>query len=75
MEKIFIIRWFGPFQLEQVRDWEKLQKNTFNLYLISGKNKNSKKVSDVMSQSFLENYMELNNYNRIIIDALANELI
>ena len=39
------------------------------------KNKNSKKVSDVMSQSFLENYMKLNNYNRIIIDALANQPI
>lgn len=42
MEKIFIIRWFGPFQFDQVRDWEILQKNTFNLYLIGGKKKNSK---------------------------------
>lgn len=39
------------------------------------KNTKSKTVSDVMSQSFIENYMKLNNYNRIIVDALANELI
>ena len=38
-------------------------------------NTDSKKISDVMSQSFLENYMKLNNYNRIIIEALAQELI
>ena len=42
MEKVFIVRWFGPFQFDQVRDWEILQKNTFNLYLIGGKKKNSK---------------------------------
>lgn len=39
------------------------------------KNTDSKKVSDVMSQSFLENYMKLNNYNRIVVDSLASELI
>lgn len=39
------------------------------------KNTDSKKVSDVMSQSFLENYMKLNNYNRIIVEALTQELV
>ena len=39
------------------------------------KNTNSKKVSDVVSQSFLDNYMKLNNYNRIILEALASELV
>lgn len=39
------------------------------------KNTDSKKVSDVMSQSFLENYMKLNSYNRIIVEALTQELV
>lgn len=42
MEKVFIVRWYGPFLREEVRDWEISQKATFNLYLISGKRKNAK---------------------------------
>lgn len=42
MEKVFVVRWYGPFQVEQVRAWEISQKTTFNLYLISGKKKNLK---------------------------------
>ena len=37
MEKVYILRWYGPFQPEQLREWEISQKATFNLYLISGK--------------------------------------
>ena len=43
MEKVFILRWYGPFLFEQLRTWEISQKNTFNLYLIGGKKKYSKK--------------------------------
>lgn len=43
MEKVYILRWYGPFQPEQLREWEISQKATFNLYLISGKKKYSKK--------------------------------
>ncbi len=43
MEKVFVLRWYGPFQLEQIRNWEISQKAIFNLYLISGKRKYSKK--------------------------------
>lgn len=43
MEKVFILRWYGPLQPEQLRDWEISQKNRFNLYMISGKKKYSKK--------------------------------
>lgn len=43
MKKAFILRWYGPFQSEQLRDWEVTQKVIFNLYLISGKMKYSKK--------------------------------
>ena len=39
------------------------------------KSTDSKKVSDLISYSFLENYMQLNNYNRIVLEALANELV
>ena len=39
------------------------------------KNKDAKKVSDVVSQSFLENYIKINNYHRIVLEALANELL
>ena len=39
MEKVYILRWYGPFQPEQLREWEISQKATFNLYLISGKRK------------------------------------
>lgn len=39
------------------------------------KNNDSKNVSDLISFSFLENYMKLNNYNRIVLEALANELV
>lgn len=37
MEKVFVIRWYGPLQRHQVREWEKNQKTSFNLYLIGGK--------------------------------------
>lgn len=43
MEKVYILRWYGPFQPEQLRKWEISQKVTFNLYLISDKKKYSKK--------------------------------
>ena len=43
MEKVFILRWYGPFLFEQLRTWEISQKNTFNLYLIGGKKNYSKK--------------------------------
>lgn len=43
MEKVFILRWYSPFLFEQLRTWEISQKNTFNLYLIGGKKKYSKK--------------------------------
>ena len=39
------------------------------------KNNDSKNVSDLISFSFLENYMKLNNYNRLVLEALANELV
>ena len=39
------------------------------------KNNESKNVSDLISFSFLENYMKLNNYNRLVLEALANELV
>lgn len=37
MEKVFVVRWYGPLQRQQVRDWELSQKSSFNLYLIGGK--------------------------------------
>lgn len=37
MEKIFVIRWYGPLQRQEVRNWEMCQKTSFNLYLIGGK--------------------------------------
>ena len=37
MEKVFILRWYGPFLFEQLRTWEISQKNTFNLYQYFGK--------------------------------------
>lgn len=43
MKKFFILKWYGPFQPEEVQDWESSQKTTFNLYLIGGKKKYSKK--------------------------------
>lgn len=42
MKNVFILRWYGPFQAEQIRGWEISQQNKFNLYLISGKKKLSK---------------------------------
>ena len=36
---------------------------------------NSKTINDLMSQSFVENYLKLNNYNRIVLEALAAELV
>lgn len=42
MEKILVIRWYGPLQQEDVKEWEKTQNVTFNLYLIGGKKKNAK---------------------------------
>lgn len=32
-------------------------------------------LSDLVSQSFLENYLKLNNYNKIVINALTSELV
>lgn len=36
---------------------------------------NSKTLNDLMSQSFVENYLKLNNYNRVVLEALAAELV
>jgi len=44
MEKVFIIRWYGPLQRQYVRDWEKTKKIKFNLYLIGGKVSPKKKI-------------------------------
>lgn len=41
MEKVFIVRWFGPLQPDDVREWEIRQNASFNLYLIGGKKKHS----------------------------------
>ena len=30
---------------------------------------------DLVSQSFLENYLKLNNYNKIVVNALTSELV
>lgn len=38
-------------------------------------NTNSKTLNDLMSQSFVENYLKLNNYNRVVLEALAAELV
>lgn len=32
-------------------------------------------LSDLVSQSFLENYLKLNNYNKTVVNALTNELV
>lgn len=32
-------------------------------------------LSDLVSQSFLENYLKLNNYNKIVVNALTSELV
>lgn len=37
MEKVFIIRWYGPLQRQEVRDYEKSLKSVFNFYMIGGK--------------------------------------
>ena len=36
---------------------------------------NSKTLNDLMSQTFVENYLKLNNYNRVVLEALAAELV
>lgn len=36
---------------------------------------NSKTLNDLMSRSFVENYLKLNNYNRVVLEALAAELV
>ena len=36
---------------------------------------NSKTLNDLMSQSFVENYLKFNNYNRVVLEALAAELV
>lgn len=37
MDKTFLIRWFGPFfDREDERNWEREQKEKFNLYMICG---------------------------------------
>lgn len=38
-------------------------------------NTNSKTLNDLMSQTFIENYLKLNNYNRVVLEALAAELV
>ena len=32
-------------------------------------------LSDLVSQSFVENYLKLNNYNKTVVNALTNELV
>lgn len=32
-------------------------------------------LSELVSQSFLENYLKLNNYNKIVVNALTSELV
>ena len=32
-------------------------------------------LSNLVSQSFLENYLKLNNYNKIVVNALTSELV
>lgn len=44
MEKVFVIRWYGPLQRQEVRSWEICQKASFNLYLIGGKVSSKKKT-------------------------------
>lgn len=44
MENAFVIRWYGPFPQEEVREWEIAHRDRarFNLYLIGGKKKYAK---------------------------------
>lgn len=42
MKNAFVIRWYGPFPQEEVREWEIAHRDIFNLYLISGKKKYAK---------------------------------
>jgi len=77
MENVLVTRWYGPLLQDDVKEWEKTQDATFNLYLIGGKKKNAKtKIHYYIGKAerkMLSN--RLNDRNHHIIDfSRVNEI-
>ena len=54
-DKVYLIKWVGPFSYEELYNWEKdwLENNNenFNLYLLQGKRKYARKFSYYCGQT------------------------
>lgn len=70
MDKTFLIRWFGPFfDREDERNWEREQKEKFNLYMICGQKKYAKSMEHYyIGQTIRDVYKRFSDRNHHIND-------
>lgn len=62
-DKVYLMKWVGPFSYEELHDWEKKQvednNENFNLYLLQGKRKYARRFSYYCGQTIRCVYQRL----------------
>ena len=62
-DKVYLMKWVGPFSYEELHDWEKKRvednNENFNLYLLQGKRKYARKFSYYCGQTIRRVYRRL----------------